>query len=102
MSIYNVTGTLHCVCDPDAQTVSRRSLKFADGIQVVVTGLTEILTELFFEGRQPNKETTEEIIKRLEAKKNYVPSSESVRREYAHLLLKKYQEHIECQADRNP
>ena len=68
-------------------------LKFIDGTQIAVNGLAEILAELYSEGRQANKETAEEIIKRLEAQKNYIPSSDLPRREYRHILLKEYREY---------
>jgi hypothetical protein len=57
--------------------------------------LDEILAELFSEGRQANKETVEEIIKRLEGQKNFIPSSDLIRREYAYILLKEYREYVE-------
>ena len=69
-------------------------LKFIDGTQIAVNGLVEILAELHFAGRQANKETAEEIIERLEAQKNYIPSSDLTRREYRHLLLKEYREYV--------
>jgi hypothetical protein len=59
-----------------------------------VNGLDEILAELYYECKPPNKETVEEIIKRLEAHNNYIPSSELTRREYAYILLKEYEEHV--------
>ena len=65
-------------------------LKFPDGTQVRVIGLDEILAELYSEGRQANRETAEEIINRLEAQKNYIPSSDRTRKEYAYVLLKEY------------
>jgi hypothetical protein len=40
------------------------------------------MAELYSEGRKANDETAEKIIKRLEEKKNYIPSSERVHREY--------------------
>ena len=52
------------------------------------------MAELHSEGRQPNKETAEEILKRLEALNNYIPSSELTRTEYRHLLLKEYREYV--------
>jgi hypothetical protein len=70
-------------------------LKFLDGTQTRVVGLDEILADLYSESRQANQETGEEIIERLEAKKNYIPSSDLIRREYRHLLLKEYREYIE-------
>jgi len=65
-------------------------LKFPDETQVRVIGLDEILADLYSEGRQPNKETAEEIINRLEAKKNYIPSSDRTRKEFSYVLLKEY------------
>ena len=52
------------------------------------------MAELFSEGRDATDETAEEIIQRLEAEKNYIPSSESVRREYAYVLLKEYRKYV--------
>jgi hypothetical protein len=63
--------------------------------------LNEILAEFYSEGRQANQETAEEIIKRLEAGKNHIPSSVVTKREYAHILLKEYREYLERQIDRN-
>jgi hypothetical protein len=74
-------------------------LRFPDGTQVRVIGLDEILADLYSEGRQANKETAEEITKRLEAQQNYIPSSELTRREYAYLLQKEYQEYVESRTD---
>ena len=56
--------------------------------------MDEILTNLHSEGRQANQQTAEEIMNRLEAGKNYIPSSELTRREYRHLLLKEYEEYV--------
>ena len=69
-------------------------LKFIDGTQIAVNGLVEILAELYSEGRQANKQTAEEIIKRLEAQKNYIPPSARTRKEYAYVLLKEYREYV--------
>jgi len=55
------------------------------------------MTELYSKGRQVNKETAQEIIKMLEDHNNYIPSSIVTRREYAHLLLKEYEEYVEVQ-----
>jgi hypothetical protein len=74
-------------------------LKFPDGTQVAIIGLDEILADLYSEDREANKETAGEIIKRLEALKNFIPSSELTRREYAYLLLKEYREYVESRAD---
>jgi predicted transcriptional regulator len=60
--------------------------------------LDEILADLYTEGRQANEETAEEIIDRLVAKKNYIPSSERARREYAYVLLKEYRTYVRDRA----
>ncbi len=52
------------------------------------------MAELYSKGRKANDETAEEIIKRLEEKKNYIPSSERVHREYSYVLLKEYRKYI--------
>jgi len=69
-------------------------LKFPDGTCVGVNGLEEIMAELYAEGKKATAETADEAIKRLEAKKNYIPSSYSVRKEYAFALLTKYRAYI--------
>jgi Ca2+-binding EF-hand superfamily protein len=69
-------------------------LKFFDDTQVGVIGLDDVMTELYEEGRKATDETAEEIIKRLEAKNNYIPSSERIRKEYAYVLLKEYRAYI--------
>lgn len=56
-------------------------------------GLDAIMAELYTEGKKPTDETAEEIIYRLEAK-NYIPSSDRVRREYAFVLLREYRAFI--------
>ena len=75
-------------------------LKFPDGIQIRVNGLDEILADLYSEGRQANKETVEEIINRLETMKNYIPSSDRARKEYAYVLLKEYRNYVKSRADK--
>ena len=72
-----------------------------DGTQVAVTGLDEIMAELCCEGRQANQETAKEIMNRLEAGKNYIPSSDLIRREYRHLLLKEYAEYVKGRAGKS-
>jgi len=69
-------------------------LKFFDDIQVGVIGLDDIMAELHADGRKATDETAEEIIKRLEVKNNYVPSSDRVRKEYAYVLLKEYKTYV--------
>jgi len=63
-----------------------------------VFGLDETLAELFSEGWQANYEAAAEIIKRLEAHKNYIPASERAHKEYAYILLKEYKKYIKVQA----
>ncbi len=77
-------------------------LRFNDNTQVAVNGLNETMAELYTEGRQANKETAEEIIKRLEAQKNYIPSSDRTRKEFAYVLLKEYREYVKSRADKDP
>ena len=74
-------------------------LRFPDDTQVLVTGLVEILADLYSQGRQANQETAEEIINRLEANKNYIPSSDRTRKEFAYVLLKEYREYVKGRAD---
>ena len=74
--------------------VSRCTLKFPDDTEVMIIGLDEIMTELFYEGRKANDKTALDIIKRLEEKKNYIPSSERVHREYSYVLLKEYRKYL--------
>jgi vacuolar-type H+-ATPase subunit H len=69
-------------------------LKFPDDTQVAVIGLDDIMAELYYEGRKEADETAEEIIKRLESKRNYIPSSERARREYAYALLREYRKYL--------
>jgi hypothetical protein len=57
---------------------------------------------LYSEGRQANDETVEEIINRLEDKKNYIPASDRARREYAYALLKEYRKYVADHKGRNP
>ncbi len=67
-------------------------LKFPDQTQVRVNCLDEILAELYSEGRQPNNETAEEILDRLEKHNNYIPPS--ARWEYKSVLLKTYRDYV--------
>ena len=87
--------------DPNAPTVSRRTLRFIDGTQVAVSNLHEIMAELHSVGKKATRETVEEIIGGLEALGNYISTSEVVRREYRNVLLKEYEEHIESHKDEN-
>ena len=69
-------------------------LTFFDDTQVGVISLDDIMAELYSEGRKAIDETAEEIIKRLEARNNYIPSSERVRKEYAYVLVKEYRKYV--------
>jgi len=77
-------------------------LKFPDDTQIRVNGLNEILADLYSEGKQANQETAEEIINRLEAQKNFIPSSDRTRKEYAYVLLKEYRKYVKGRADNSP
>ena len=57
-------------------------------------GLIDIMAELCAENRKVTDETAEEMIKRLETRNNFIPSSDSARREYAYVLLKEYRHYI--------
>jgi len=77
-------------------------LKFPDDTQIRVNGLNEILADLYSEGKQANQETAEEIINRLEAQKNFIPSSDRTRKEYAYVLLKEYRKYVAGRRDKTP
>ena len=74
-------------------------LKFIDDTQSSVFGLDEILADLYAEGKKANDETAQEIIVRLEAMKNHIPSSDRARREYRYVLLKEYRTYVKRQTD---
>jgi hypothetical protein len=75
-------------------------LRFPDGTKIRFIGLDEILADIYSEGRQPNKETAEEILDRLEKNKNYIPPS--ARREYKSVLLKEYRDYVAGRKDKTP
>jgi HEPN domain-containing protein len=75
-------------------------LRFPDKTQVRVNCLDEILAELYSEGRQPNKETAEEILERLEKHNNYI--SDSARREYKSVLFKEYRDYVAERKNKAP
>ena len=77
-------------------------LRFPDDTRIRVNGLNEILADLYSEGRQANRETAEEIINRLEAQKNFIPSSDRTRKEYAYILLKEYRKYVAGRKDKTP
>jgi hypothetical protein len=70
-------------------------LKFPDETQVRVNGLVEIMADLYAQSRPASEATADEIIDRLEAQKNYIPSSDRVRREYAYTLLREYRTYLQ-------
>lgn len=76
-------------------------ITFADGDQVAIVGLDEVLGAMSTENRPANDETAEVMMARL-VMKNYIPSSEDARREYRYALLKAYREHMKRQAENGP
>jgi hypothetical protein len=60
-------------------------------------GLGEIMAELYAENRRVHGETAKEILERLE-EKNYIPSAERVRQEYAFVLLEEYRKYIKARS----
>jgi hypothetical protein len=52
------------------------------------------MAEVYAEDMQATDKTAEEIMRRLELKKNYIPGSERVRREYAYALLREYRKYL--------
>ena len=75
-------------------------LRFPDKTQVRVNCLDEVFAEVYSEGREPNKETTEEILDRLEKHNNYIP--DSARREYRTILLKEYRDYVAERKNKAP
>jgi hypothetical protein len=69
-------------------------LTFADDTQVGLNGLDDVMAELCAEDMEATDKTAEEIITRLEKRKNYIPESERVRREYAYALLREYRKYL--------
>jgi hypothetical protein len=69
-------------------------LKFPDKTQVRVKGLVEIMADIYTQGRPANEATAGLILDRLEAQKNYIPSSDRIRREYVYALLREYRTYI--------
>lgn len=74
-------------------------LTFIDDTQVRVNGLDEIMADIHSEGREANEKTAEEIMDRLEAQKNYIPSSDRARKEYGYVLLKEYRKYVKSRTD---
>lgn len=74
-------------------------MTFPDDTQIGLNGLDEIMAELHAENMQPTDKAAGEIINRLEAKNNYIPESERVRREYAYVLLREYRNYLKNRSD---
>jgi hypothetical protein len=75
-------------------------LRFSDKTQVRINCLEEVLAEIYSGGREPNKETAEEILDSLEKHKNYIPPS--ARREYRSVLLKEYKDYVAERKNKAP
>lgn len=75
-------------------------LKFLDDTQFSVFGLDETFAALHAEGREANDETGEEIIRRLEEMKNYIPEAEKPHREYAYILLREYRKFLKEETEK--
>jgi hypothetical protein len=88
--IQSVGNAVSCCAPP----LDQRMLRFPDGIQCGVIGLDDVLADIYSEGRDASEETAQEIMDRLEAMKNYIPSSDSVLKEYVDVLLKEYMNYI--------
>ncbi len=57
--------------------------------------MNDIMAEFCAEHLKATYDTAEEIIRRLEEERNYIPDSDSVRREYAYALMREYRKYIE-------
>jgi hypothetical protein len=57
------------------------------------------MADLHSEGRPANEETAAEIITRLEAASNYIPSSDHARKEYGYVLLKEYRKYMKSRIE---
>ena len=64
-------------------------------------GLDETLAEIHSEGKPTNDATAEEIMLRLEGHKNYIPTSDKARKEYAYMLLKEYKKFVKEQTKKD-
>jgi hypothetical protein len=58
------------------------------------------MADLHAKGSPANDATVDEIISRLEDKKNYIPTSERARKEYAYVLLKEYRKYAKERTDK--
>lgn len=73
-------------------------LKFPDNTQIAVNGLDAIMEALHAEDRKADGDTARAIIQKLIEQKNYIPSSETARREYAFVLLEEYRKFIKARS----
>jgi hypothetical protein len=67
---------------------------------VSVTGLDPIMAQFYHDRREATDETARAMITLLEEKGNFIPSSESVHREYAYVLRREYRKFIEDRSGR--
>jgi hypothetical protein len=59
------------------------------------------MADLHSKGKPASDDSVEEIITGLEANKNYIPSSDRARGEYAYVLLKEYRKYVKDHTDSN-
>ncbi len=57
------------------------------------------MAKLYAQDMKADYKTAEEIIEALEEKKNYIPDSERVRREYAYALLREYRKYVKDRSE---
>jgi hypothetical protein len=93
-NIVSVEKNISCCAPPEGI----RMLNFPDGTQCGINGLDDILAYIYSKGRELTDQTAEEIINKLEAHKNYIPSSDKVRKEYSYVLLREYANYIKIQS----
>jgi len=75
-------------------------LNFPDNTKVSVFGLDDIMADLYAENRKANSETADEIIEGLKDRKNFIPSSPLVHREYAFVLLDVYRKFVQEKSEK--
>jgi hypothetical protein len=76
-----------------------RQLVFHDGDKIRVKGLDRLFEIAYWEGKLPDRAVADEMVNQL-SKENYIPSSESVRLEYAGAVLKEYRKFVEKEKQR--
>jgi hypothetical protein len=80
-------------CGPSIPGV--RKITFADGDQVGLIGLDDVMEALYREGKAPDDAAVAEMIDRLREKKNYISYSPSVQALYEKALLGEYRRFFE-------